>query len=681
MSEILAPAGSPEMLFAAVRAGADAVYFGIGEFNARRNAQNFTHENIKEYAQYCKARSVKMYLTLNTLVSDKELPSVLKTVQTACECGIDAVLLQDMGLVSIIKKCAPDLPIHASTQMAVHNVEALDELKRLGFSRAVLARENSADEIRQICARASELGIEIEVFVQGALCMCVSGQCLMSAALGGRSGNRGLCAGTCRLPFSVVGSNDEYALSLKDLSLLENFKNLSEMGVCSFKIEGRMKRPEYAACAVAAAVSARDNAPDFLEKLDLLKTVFSRSGFTKGYYDGKLSSDMFGVRLESDIDSSKKIHSQIHSFYRTAPSRVPLDMVFAADGKSANSLSVTDGQNSESVFGIVAEIAKKTPTDKQTIADKLSKLGGTGYYQNSVEVDICDNLAIANSEISKLKSQAIEQIERERRHITPWEYQDIDFAPPKKRANRSFKTVLNLHSLTQLPDHLGGVDAVILPLNTECEKVADLMNIGIDVWIKTPPVLFGDNRNVLQKLTQFKSLGVTKAVAENIGGVNIIKKAELEVVGGATLNCFNSFACDGYGINSFIISREMHLSMLTTLDTDAFVGVEVYGRTPMMTVRCCPMTVRVGCKNCSGFITDRKGAKLPIFCEDNVTRIYNSVPTYLCDKVDVKSLADFCVLSFTTESKERVEKILTLYKNNQPFDCEYTRGMMQSKVK
>ena len=277
MSEILAPAGSPEMLKAAIRAGADAVYFGLGRFNARVNAENFTFDNIGEHISYCKRRGVKAYLTLNTLVSDREINSALDTVKVACEIGVDAVLTQDMGLISLIKQCAPDLPLHASTQMAVHNVAGLEMLHKLGYSRAVLARENSFKEIEKICNRAKQLNIETEVFVQGALCMCVSGQCLMSATLGGRSGNRGLCAGTCRLPFSLQGSNDEYALSLKDLSLLSDFHKLSQAGVESFKIEGRMKRPEYAAAAVAAAVAARDNAPDFNEPNSIARSPQSIS--------------------------------------------------------------------------------------------------------------------------------------------------------------------------------------------------------------------------------------------------------------------------------------------------------------------------------------------------------------------------------------------------------------------
>ncbi|MBQ5591302.1 MAG: U32 family peptidase [Clostridia bacterium] len=220
--EILSPVGNKSSLIAAVRSGADAVYFGVENFNARRNAENFKTSDLKEISSYCHIRGVKAYLTLNTVISDNEFKEALNVVKSACEAGIDAIIINDLGLANEIKKAAPNMQLHASTQMTVHNIDGVKYLKEKGFSRVVLARENSLKQIEEISNYANEQNIELEIFVQGAHCMSVSGQCLLSSVLGGRSGNRGLCAQPCRLPFKVKNGNG-YDLSLKDMNLFHYF--------------------------------------------------------------------------------------------------------------------------------------------------------------------------------------------------------------------------------------------------------------------------------------------------------------------------------------------------------------------------------------------------------------------------------------------------------------------------
>ena len=281
-TEILAPVGGTESLIAAVRAGADAVYLGAEEFNARRNAQNFNDNDLKQAIEYCRLNSVKCYLTLNTLIKDTEMQNALQLVNRVWQYGIDAVIVQDIGLALEIHRLFPNLALHASTQMSVHSPSALLPLKQMGFKRVVVAREMSGAELKEFCKAAKALDIEVEVFVHGALCMCLSGQCYFSAYLGGRSANRGLCAGTCRLPFMAKGGTG-YDLSLKDLSLIPYLGELEKMGVTSFKIEGRMKRPEYVATAVAAAKQMVQNGTVDDEIDRLLEKVFSRDGFTDGY--------------------------------------------------------------------------------------------------------------------------------------------------------------------------------------------------------------------------------------------------------------------------------------------------------------------------------------------------------------------------------------------------------------
>ena len=320
--EILAPAGSFDALVAAVRCGANAVYLGAGDFNARRNADNFTEKELKEAINYCHVRNVKVYLTLNTLVFDAEVSAALELLSCVCALGADALIVQDLGLARLIREVAPDMPLHASTQMSVMNIEGLRELEELGFKRAVLPRELSFEEIRELKENTT---LELEIFVHGALCMCVSGQCYLSGMLGGRSGNRGLCAQPCRLPFEAPGGTG-FDLSLKDLSLLEHLPELAELGIDSFKIEGRMKRPEYVAAAVSACRATMDRVTKDRRDSDLvdysgietqsearlkeqLRAVFSRSGFTDGYYTEKTGRSMFGTRRREDVTAAAPVLS------------------------------------------------------------------------------------------------------------------------------------------------------------------------------------------------------------------------------------------------------------------------------------------------------------------------------------------------------------------------------------
>ncbi|MDE6590891.1 MAG: U32 family peptidase, partial [Oscillospiraceae bacterium] len=295
--EILSPAGSPEALRAAVCAGADAVYLGFGQFNARRGARNFTQDEFAPAVSYCHLRGVKVYLTLNTLCSDRELPGAVDCAVQASKMGADAVLVQDMGLVRALRQAAPGLPLHASTQMTLHSLDGVKQAADLGITRAVLARELSRRDIAYICEHSP---IEIEVFVHGALCMCYSGQCFLSSVIGGRSGNRGMCAQPCRLPYGWGNLADGHPLSLKDMSLAGHLNELRDMGVASAKIEGRMKRPEYVYTVTKIYADAlregREPTPDELRQLE---QAFSRQGFTDGYYMGQKGPDMFGVREES----------------------------------------------------------------------------------------------------------------------------------------------------------------------------------------------------------------------------------------------------------------------------------------------------------------------------------------------------------------------------------------------
>ena len=244
MLELLSPAGSPEAVIAAVQNGADAVYLGLGDFNARRGAKNFTKEEFEKAVRYCRIRGCKVYITLNTLVNDREIERAVHCARMAAKYGADGIIIQDIGLVSVLREVLPDMPLHASTQMSIHNLAGAEAAAQMGISRVVLARELSLEQIRFITENSS---VETEIFVHGALCFCHSGQCYMSALIGRRSGNRGLCAQPCRMQYSLGGRMDNYPLSLKDNCLIDYLQEIREAGVSSIKIEGRMKRPEYTA--------------------------------------------------------------------------------------------------------------------------------------------------------------------------------------------------------------------------------------------------------------------------------------------------------------------------------------------------------------------------------------------------------------------------------------------------
>ena len=338
--EILAPVGSEEMLRAAVFSGADAVYLGFSGFNARTGAGNFDADSLKEAVRFCHARGVAVHVALNTTVYGGELAGLADAVRAVAASGADAVICQDLAVAKLIGDIAPQLPRHGSTQMSVHTLQGALELKELGFARVVLARELSLPEVEHI---TKHCGIETECFVHGALCMCVSGQCYMSAFLGGRSGNRGSCAGPCRLPFEANSLPEGkpgrlHHLSLKDNSVIDKLDKLQAIGVASAKIEGRLRTPEYVAAAVSACLAGREGRA---YDRDLLKNAFSRSGFTSGYLDGKIDGTMFGVRSEADAELTRKTLPALRELYRRERSRVPVKMKLEIE-EGGEKLTVTD---------------------------------------------------------------------------------------------------------------------------------------------------------------------------------------------------------------------------------------------------------------------------------------------------------------------------------------------------
>lgn len=451
--EILAPAGSPESLRAAAACGADAVYLGIDVLNARRNAANFTRENLAETVQYCHIRGLKVYLTLNIILLEQELPMLVEVARAACEAGVDAAIVQDLGAAALLRRCCPGLRLNASTQMAVHNPEGARRLEQLGFSRVVLARECSRQEIEQI-VRATSL--EVEVFVHGALCMCVSGQCYLSSVLGQRSGNRGLCAQPCRLGFETRASS--HALSLKDMSLIERIGELESLGVRSVKIEGRMKRPEYVAAAVTACRDALEGRPIDLEGL---QSVFSRSGFTDGYYTGVRSLDMFGIRGKEDVTAAAGVLGRLETLY-TDPRRqvqkvgIGLDFSMQAGEPSVLSVADCDG-NTVRVEGESPQAALNKPTSPERAEASLSKTGGTPYRVERVSCTIGPGLMLPAAAINALRREALSRLDglRGRARTVPFDPSGVELPAAPEAAVPSIPALrVRLNRKEQLSEPL-----------------------------------------------------------------------------------------------------------------------------------------------------------------------------------------------------------------------------------
>ncbi|MDO4379279.1 MAG: U32 family peptidase [Clostridia bacterium] len=675
--EILAPAGSFECVLSAVRTGADAVYLGTKNFNARKGAENFGRDELKKTIEYCRARGVRVHIALNTLVSDEEFDAALSVVKEVSSLGADALILQDLGLSRYAKMCSPDLERHASTQMSVQTAAGLELLKELGFSRAVLPRELSKKEIEDL---RNSTDLELEVFVHGALCMCVSGQCYMSAMLGSRSGNRGLCAQPCRLPFSAAepGRHD---LSLKDLSLIDELPTLSEIGINSFKIEGRMKRPEYVAAAVT---SAKETLSGELhsETQEKLSAVFSRSGFTKGYFENRLGSEMFGTRRREDVVSaSSKVLSSLKNLYSKETPRVGVSLFLSVIENEPISLSAK--ANGKTVFlssETSAEKALNKPISKELLSSWLSKCGSTPFYPEEIEIELDEGVTVSAGAINKLRREALERLEKELSSVKSKHFTDINFKLVPHVAKEAKKFRLVLSKGDQIPENLSDVENIYFPLNVEEKYVESVKNKGITLGIEIPHALFGVQSEVEKLLERVKSFGITNALCPTLDAVALALRHGFNVDGGFSLNVFNSRSLavfEELNVKSVTLSPELTLGQIEKIGGSVQRGIVAYGRLPLMLVRNCPIKNVKTCAECKGksFLTDRMGIRFPVACKGYYREILNSRAIYMGDRLDEIKNTDFLLFLFTREKRENVDAVLEAYRKGKKAKGDFTRGL------
>ena len=675
LPEVLSPVGSKEGLEAAVRSGADAVYLGAKNFSARRNAENFDIDELKEAVSYCHIRGVKAYLTLNIMIKDSELPDAFNLAKEAYCAGIDGIIIADLGLAKILKDKIPDLKLHGSTQMTVHSPSALPFLKELGFVRVVAAREMSKQGLLELCRAASEINMEVEVFVHGALCMCVSGQCLMSSVLGGRSGNRGLCAGPCRLPFKVSGGTG-YDLSLKDLSLMDYIGELTEIGVASLKIEGRMKRPEYVAAATASIKSAVLNQSVSNELQNSLNNVFSRSGFTKGYYENKPGRDMFGIRTKDDVLSAdSKTFGVIHNIYRNERQSVPINITAKIKEGNPIALEITDGKNNLAIIGDEPQRAQNKAATIEDIKKSLAKCGGTPYFAKEINIELDEGLFVSASMLNDMRRQILAELSERRKNSYRECNASYDNTPSPSLPAEETKIICRFSDENQIPQNLNDVWGVMLPLESDIpEKLPDkVLIVDVPRWIQSEDIL-------KSRLSHFKNKGFTHAYCGNLAAIKIAKDLGLKIMGGIGLNIANretaEFLSD-QGVDIITLSAEMQMGDAKNLNCPTSKGIFAYGRLPLMLTKNCPLKNGRNCKDCDkkGIITDRKNIDFPIECRSTSVEILNSAPLFLADKRADLSAFDFLLFWFTDESKENTAKIINNYLGGATTPANFTRGL------
>lgn len=696
--ELLSPAGSPEALRAAVQNGAGAVYLGWGDFNARRNARNFSDEEFADALSYCHLRGVRVFLTLNTLLTDRELPRALETARKACRLGVDAVLVQDWGLLDLLRQALPDLPLHASTQMSIFTSGGANEVASDGCERVVLARECSREDTEAICAACPA---EIEIFAHGALCMCYSGQCAMSAVVGGRSGNRGTCAQPCRLPYGVdEPAANRYPLSLKDNSLAQDLSGIRD--VACLKLEGRMKRPEYVAVVtgIYARLLEENRSPTPAEEREL-ELAFSRSGFTDAYWRGRRGVEMFGTRPENAPEPRELFERAKATYEKDSLRTVPVRFACTIQPHVPCVLTVDDGTRAVTVTGPAPEAARTRALTAEEVAERLGKTGGTAFHCAGAAVEVGEGLSLPASAINALRREALASLAEAR--CAPPLRREAE-VPPLGKAEcdqeRPALTVSLTHAAQLTPALLEEAPArIYLPL----ELLADLPYLpeADTQWCAILPRVWRDRdeADLRRRLEKARELGIDGVLVGNIGHLPLTRGLGLSLYGDFGLNVYNSRSLDYLrrkGLASACLSFELRFSQIRDLKKLLPAEALVYGRLPLMITENCLVQNQEGCglsaagplvpagAPCreSHALHDRTGAAFPLLpAFGHRTEVQNSRPLWLADRDTWKRLGlAFARLRFTTERPEACVEILRAYRTGGSPPEVFTRGLYERGV-
>ena len=686
MLELLAPAGSMEALRAAVQNGANAVYLGCGQFNARQSAKNFTPQTLMEAVKYCHIRGVKVHLTLNTLVSDLETPALIELIRQAAQCGVDAFIVQDLGVIQLCKQIAPHIALHGSTQMSIHSLSGVLLCAGWGLSRVVLSRELNREEIRYICENSP---IEIEVFAHGALCMSYSGQCYLSAAIGCRSGNRGRCAQPCRQSYGYGRWQNKYPLSLKDNCLVYHMADLESIGVASVKLEGRMKRPEYVAAVTGVyreAINRGFVRPDMEETL---LTAFNRQGFTGGYYDGRLGKDMFGIREETP-ENKAWLKEMRQTYEATENPLVPVTFR-ATILPSSVSLSVIDPEGHVcTLSGPAPEQARVLDLEKNALSARLSKTGGTPYYCKAVEADISPGLTLSAAAINGMRRDVLNLLTAQRARR-----EDMPLGRPRRvtrfPGNRRPPVItVQITAREQLTDKLLRMrpELLYIPLHilsSDPVYFRELCKMQHICAVLPRIIHDGELPTFKTALQAVRDMGITDVLCSNLGQMLPVRELDMAIRGDFGLNLFNSGAVNTVRemeLASACLSFEMTLPQIRDVSKAVPCEILVYGRLPLMVTENCLIKNRTGQCTCHTptKLTDKTGADFPIIKDGASCRsvLLNGKKLNLLDRRDELSQLGLWALRlyFTTENAREVDNVLSSLRNPVPFDpgaC--TRGL------
>ena len=692
MMELLSPAGGFDSLIAAVQTGADAVYMGFGAFNARRSAKNFTDEEFASAVSYCHLRGVRVFLTLNTLLTDRELVQAADALKKACAMGVDAILVQDWGLLTLAREIVPDVPLHASTQMSLFTLGGANEAAAQGMERVVLARELDRDEVREICAGCPA---EIEIFIHGALCMCYSGQCEMSAVVGERSGNRGACAQPCRLPYGVNGPcRGGHPLSLKDANLSAYLGEMAEMGVACLKLEGRMKRPEYV--AVITGIYRRlldEKRRPTAEEARQLEQAFSRSGFTDGYWLGKKGPQMFGTRPEN-APEPKELFAEARAQYengrenRKIPVNLRLTVRRGEPVRLGGACAVHGGAAFAMSTGAVPEEARNRAVTAEELRQRLSKTGGTVFTADRVEIELDEGLMVPASVINGLRRELLDELAARREdipHRRVLEAAALPEAPEPPKTMRFTCSVLKAQQVTAAL--LAEKPAIVYVPIEELER----LDAGLD-WGETelcavlPRIFRTADEPVLRQLLERHPEATAVAVG-NLGHLPIVRGLGRTLRGDFGLNIFNSRALLFWreqGLSSAAVSFELRWQQIRDLNKHLPCEAIVYGRLPLMVMENCVTRCNVACTHGAGSVlTDRTGAQFPVTCGYGCRcEIQNSRTLFLADKPEMHRCGlTYGRLRFTTETPEQCAAVLRRYKDGGDWTPDdMTRGLFYRGV-
>lgn len=684
--ELLAPAGNFECLIAAVQNGADAVYISGKGFGARSFADNFDNEELERAVDYCHIRNTKVYVTVNTCVYDSEFGVLDEYLLFLNRIGVDAIIVQDLGVIETAKKIIPDMPLHASTQMTIHNILGVKTLENMGIKRVVLSRELSVDKIKNI---AENTNAELEIFAHGALCMCYSGQCLMSSIIGGRSGNRGKCAQPCRLPYMVAdGKRKAFYMSLKDLCGLEHIEKLKKSGAVSLKIEGRMKGPSYVAAVVKIYRKYIDNPQKIqAEDIELLNAIFNRGGLTDGYLSGNIGRDMFAFDKPDNPylkEKEKDIKSLlIHEDSENRKLKLTCSMDIT-EGEYPI-ISVTDGRiDIEYKYDKKTETAQKQPLTSDNVSARLAKTGGTPFEFSDIDVVVTGNAFLTASDINSMRRIVLDKFEKA--YISSFKRNNVSkgemiITADKKMCEEGFvcevTTLEQFEAVSTFP-----FIKFYVPIDIVYNNKEYFSEYSERIALVFPAIMYdSESEEYCCKADELLENGFNGVVVSN---VDLLKRfPENTVYGGFRLNVFNSRSLKclfDKCIETVEISPELNLKKIKNIIKPLPVQTMVYGRLPLMITENCVIKNggKCPCDN-KGYIIDRMGLKFPVIRDGNSCRnvILNCKKTYVCDKMQAIKDAGISLyrMYFTDEDKDECIKVCRAYFEGY-FYCpeEYTRA-------